>query len=76
MLITECVDWRELSSQKDVAVGIVSAQDAVACMQAGNDAQLQSAITAASTPLTDLATAGEGVLTDEVSSMAVYDEVI
>jgi len=45
-------------------------------MQAGNDAQLQSAITAASTPLTDLATAGEGVLTDEVSSMAVYDEVI
>jgi len=56
--------------QKDVAVGIKAALDATACMNAGGDSQLQSAITASAKPLSDLENAGLGVISNQGESLA------
>jgi len=59
-----------IEDQKDVAVGIKSALDAVSCMDASGNQDLASAISGASGPLNSLKTAGEGVIASQGHSFA------
>jgi len=54
-----------IGDQKDTAVGIKSALDAISCMDAQGNQQLASSISAASGPISQLKTAGEGVIASQ-----------
>jgi len=59
-----------IGDQTDVAVGIKQALDAVSCMDAGGNGDLNNAIQAATGPLKKLESAGEGVIAAQGHSFA------
>jgi hypothetical protein len=66
MYARQVLTHHSFSSQTDTAVGIKQALDAVSCMDAAGNPDLNDAIQAASGPLNSLESAGEAVIAAQV----------